>query len=412
MTAAALPVHPVAVLPDGTPAFVPPGTVRREDGRVQCHLCGQWYRSVAAHLRAHGWERAAYREAFGLERTESLEGSDTRARRATAMRRRLATDPTVQAGSALGHASMRSGRVTRVAATAARGRPQPEQRRRKTLRSLAAISPEARAEGTRRAAQERLRAVAAEAAAGLGFPDVGALVRARVAAGASLAAVSRECGLHKDWLCRHLAAVDPQAARDVAGPAVARLDVPWTPVLRRAGFAGVRDYLVDRHGRQRWTVAAIAAEAGVSRGAVQTAMRRHGVPVTAHATSRAAQGERAAEVAARFGFPDIAGYLADRRAAGRSWRVIAAECGRPATWVRRQAGLGLRPSAAGPARGRTGPSAGRLRLAEEAVDELQHRSRRRVPPGGEDGREAGVRPRRTLGGQRGDDRLQDRPLPV
>jgi lambda repressor-like predicted transcriptional regulator len=41
-------------------------------------------------------------------------------------------------------------------------------------------------------------------------------VRDRVEAGASLAAISREAGLHKDWLCRKLASVDPETASLVA----------------------------------------------------------------------------------------------------------------------------------------------------------------------------------------------------
>lgn len=367
----------VAVLADGTPAYAPLGAVVRDGQRVLCHLCGGWFRSVGAHLRAHGWARADYREAFGLERTESLEGTATRERRAAALRRRLATDATVRAGSAAGRALMRSGALARAASAATAGRPQPEQRRRKTLRTLAAISPAARAAGTRRAARERLCRIATEVARGRGFPDLGSLVRARVGAGASLAAISRECGLHKDWLCRHLATVDPAAARDVAGPALARLDLPWRAVLRRHGHGGVRAYLVARHVDERRTVAAIAAECGLSRGAVLTALRRHGVPVTAHTAARSRREDAAAQIAARFGFPDLASYLADRRGTGRSWRSIAAECGRPATWVRRQAGPGSpRPAPSGRA-----PRGG----AQQVVDESQRGGRRRVPPREQDG---------------------------
>jgi hypothetical protein len=106
--------------------------------------------------------------------------------------------------------------LSREAADTARGRRQSEQRRRKTLQALAAISPEAHAAGSRRSADEQRRRTSAEAAARLGHPDIGSLVRDRVAAGASLSAISREAGLHKDWLCRHLAKVDPVTAREVA----------------------------------------------------------------------------------------------------------------------------------------------------------------------------------------------------
>jgi len=65
------------VLPDGTPSYAPVGTVVRDGQKVMCHLCGRWFRSVLAHLRTHGWDGLTYRAAFGLERTEPLEGDPT-----------------------------------------------------------------------------------------------------------------------------------------------------------------------------------------------------------------------------------------------------------------------------------------------------------------------------------------------
>src|SRR5262245_10493766 len=186
-------VRPVsAVLPDGTPCYAPIGTVVRDGDRVLCHLCGRWFRSVVAHLRSHGWDHLAYRETFGLLRGEPLEGATTRGLRAKAMTVRRTQDPAVRAGCELGRELVRSGALTRAAARAARGRRQPEQRRQKTLAALAAINPQARAEGSRRRAEEHLRVTARTAAESLGFPDIGALVRDRTAAGASLAAISRE----------------------------------------------------------------------------------------------------------------------------------------------------------------------------------------------------------------------------
>jgi hypothetical protein len=327
------------VLPDGTPCHAPVGTVVRDGHRVMCHLCGGWFRSVVAHLRSHGWDHITYREVFGLERGEPLEGTDTRARRASSLRVRRAHDPAVRAGCEIGQQWVRSGALARAAAEAARGRRQPEQRRRKTLRALAAISPEARAEGSGRYADQRLRDTAAAAAARLGYPDIRTLVRERTAVGASLAAISRAAGLHKDWLCRHLATVDPVVAEEVGDRPVPRWDAPWLPVVRDLGFDDVAAYLTDRHITRRRTVQSIAAEVGMTRGAVQTALARHGVDRVPHAASRGQCQDRAADVAARFGHPDIDAYLADRRADGLSWRAIAAECGQPPSWVRRRAGL-------------------------------------------------------------------------
>jgi AraC-like DNA-binding protein len=318
----------------------PTGTVIREGDRVLCHLCGRWFRSVIAHLRSHGWDHVSYRQQFGLERGESLEGTSTRQRRAAAMQLRRTVDPSVRAGCDQGERWLRSGALTQAAAEAARGRKQPAQRRRKTLQTLAGISAAARADGSRRHALRQLRLTAEKAATRLGFTDIGALVRDRVAAGASLAAISREAGLHKDWLCRHLSSVDPDTARAIADIAASRrLDAPWLPVIHPLGFTDVGAYLHDRHVLHHRSIKAISTEVGFSRSAVETALVRHNLTKVAFATSRQHCADRAATVAARFGFPDITAYLADRRAAGMSWRNIATECGQAPSWVRRRAGV-------------------------------------------------------------------------
>ena len=108
-------------------------------------------------------------------------------------------------------------------------------------------------------------------------------------------------------------------------------------MLAGLGFTDVASYLRDRHATRTCTVRAIAGEVGMSRMAVQSALARHGIPQVAHARTRGLGAEQEAEVAARFGHADLRGYLDARRAAGLSWRAIAAECGRPESWVRRRA---------------------------------------------------------------------------
>jgi Probable Zinc-ribbon domain len=60
--------HALGRLPDGTPYFAPLGeiTYDRDEDRVQCHLCGEWFRTIGgAHLiRRHGWTLPQYRDAF------------------------------------------------------------------------------------------------------------------------------------------------------------------------------------------------------------------------------------------------------------------------------------------------------------------------------------------------------------
>lgn len=312
------------------------GAVEREGDLVQCHLCQRWFKSVTAHLSSHGWDHLSYREAFGLERGVSLEGDATRKRRAEIMRKRRVLDSKIREGVERGVDMARSGLLAKAAAEAARGRPQPEQRRRKTLRTLAEIGPEARAEGRRRQGVEQLRQTAAKAAARLGYESIGELVRDRVEQGASLAAISREAGLHKDWLSRKLAIVDPRAA-EFAAQTDCRLDAPWLPVVRDLGFPDVASYLTDRHEIRHETVRAIAGETGFSRKAVESALARHGLAKQPHARKRNALRERVTAIAERFGFRDIAAYLADRRDAGWSWQAIAEEAGQSQTWIRRRA---------------------------------------------------------------------------
>lgn len=191
-------VRPVAgVLDDGTASFAPFGEVVVESSLVLCHLCGRSFRSVVAHLSSHGWTKEKYCEAFGLERGQSLEGPETRKLRAAAFAARLLFEPAVREGSAAGRERARTGDLARDAAAAARGRSFPEQRRRKTMLARAAIPSSVAAQASRDRADRHLIVVAADAARRHGYPDIGSFVVARTQAGVSLAAISREAGLHK-----------------------------------------------------------------------------------------------------------------------------------------------------------------------------------------------------------------------
>jgi lambda repressor-like predicted transcriptional regulator len=328
---------PMGVLADGTVYYAPIGEVVVSGALVTCHLCGRSLRSVAAHLRAHGWTKLAYCEAFGLERGQPLEGPETRKLRAAALGSRLVFEPAMRQGSAAGRDRARTGDLTRDAVRAARGRRMPEQRRRKGLAALATIPAPVVAQANRDRASRHLADVAAAVASRHGYPDLGSYVLARIEQGASLAAISREAGLNKDWLSRHLACVDPVAAQAARHRRTHRLDARWQPALTRLGFPDVASYLRERHLVQHWTVNAVAAEAGLTHHTVEAALRRHGLTRTAHAAKRHQAQQRAAQVAARLGFDSMAGYIASRRAAGWTWHAMAAECAQPPSWLRRQA---------------------------------------------------------------------------
>jgi predicted transcriptional regulator len=71
MSTAATHARPSGRLADGTPYHGRIGEMAYDDDRVQCHLCGKWFKWVGgAHLRqGHGWSLDEYREAFQLLRT-------------------------------------------------------------------------------------------------------------------------------------------------------------------------------------------------------------------------------------------------------------------------------------------------------------------------------------------------------
>jgi len=315
--------------------YAPIGEVVIDGALVICHLCGRSLRSVTAHLRAHGWTPDAYRETFGLERGQSLEGPETRKLRAAAFTSRLVFEPAIRDGSAAGRKRTRAGHLARDAAAAAKGRRFPEQRRKKTQRVLAAIPREVIANANKERARRHLARVAALVAESHGYPDIGAFVLDQLADGASLASISRQAGLGKDWLSRHLPDIDPAAAAAARQRRPDRWDARWLPVLGQLGFADVASYLHQRHIVQHRTVNAIAAEIGLANHAVASALRRHGLIRTAHAAKRHAAGQRSTQVAAGLGFDSIARYVGDRRAAGWTWRAISTESGQPPSWLRR-----------------------------------------------------------------------------
>ncbi len=101
----------VGVLADGTVHYAPVGEIALDGPRIICHLCGRSYRSVAAHLASHGWTKDRYCEAFGLERSQSLESLETRKLRAAALTARLLFDPAIREGSAAGRERAKAGRT-------------------------------------------------------------------------------------------------------------------------------------------------------------------------------------------------------------------------------------------------------------------------------------------------------------
>ncbi len=339
---ACLPGKPiVGVLPDGTPYFAPIGQVVEDGALVTCHLCGRAFRSVAAHLASHGWIKAQYCEAFGLERRQPLEGADTRKLRAAAFSGRMVFEPALRNGSAHGRELARTGQLTRQAADAARGRSFPEQRRQRSRTAVSAAARAQLARANRERAHQRLAGVADEVAHQRGYTDIGQLVQDMIRAGHSLTGISVTCGLHKDWMSRHLPRLDPAAA-EAAVASVDRLDARWLPALRALGFEDVASYLRHRHLVEHRSVNAIAREVGLSFHAVTSALSRHGLEVAPHAAKRHSAQTRVAQVAAALGVDSVVEYIEQRRAQGWTWQQLSAASGQPQTWLRRHAARDVR----------------------------------------------------------------------
>src|SRR5499427_8635206 len=240
---------PLGALADGTAYYAPIGEVIVDGALVTCHLCGRSLRSVTAHLRAHGWTKLAYCEAFGLERGQSLEGPETRKLRAVALASRLVFEPAMRQGRAAGRGRARTGALARDAARAATGRGMPEQRRRKAAAALAAVPPPLVARANRDRAARHLACVAA---------DVPSYLRERhIVQHWTVNAIAAEAGLAhytvKAALRRHgVARVAHAARRHAASQRAAQ-------VAGRLGFDTMPGYVADRRAAG-WTWAAMAAE--------------------------------------------------------------------------------------------------------------------------------------------------------
>ena len=325
----------VGVLGDGTPFYAPVGRMTADGDRVRCHLCGSWFLSVASHVRVHGWSKADYIAAFGLELSNPLTGEATRKRRSAALTARAVVEPAIREAQSAARARTRSGALAAAASAAAKGRPHPAERRTKTLAALAAIPVHARAEGSREAAKRRRDRLADSIATRFDFPTFPAYVGDRLRRGLSMAAISREAGLHKDWLSRHIASVAPELARSTAALRTPATELRLGPTARRLGYADVESYLRGEHLERYRTVAALAVQAGVSAWTITTALRRHGIEPVAHTTKRNAAAQRSTTIARALGYDSLASYIHDRRTHGASLKALAREAGLPETTLRR-----------------------------------------------------------------------------
>jgi hypothetical protein len=118
-----------------------------DEDRVQCHLCGGWFRALApGHLRRHDTTADDYRALVGLNPRLTLSAPSTSQLRAGQLRERIASDERIRAGMNLGAALARSGLLQ------ARAREVAAQRGVRVQREQTLV------EGGRQMGRERARA--------------------------------------------------------------------------------------------------------------------------------------------------------------------------------------------------------------------------------------------------------------
>jgi hypothetical protein len=119
---------------DGTPLYAARGELRVDvdEQRVQCHLCGGWYRALGpTHLaRAHGVTADEDRELVGLLPRHALWAPDLIEAHSARLRARLAAEPQLRAAMAIGRALARRGELQREARSRLAARPASLERER------------------------------------------------------------------------------------------------------------------------------------------------------------------------------------------------------------------------------------------------------------------------------------------
>ncbi|MEI5522112.1 MucR family transcriptional regulator [Streptomyces brasiliscabiei] len=188
--------------------------IRDEDtDTVLCHLCGRAFRSLGAHVRAHGMTAAEYRREFGLMRGRALSARSLAREQSRTRRAEYRASEAARERFASGRAMARSGELARRRRASDRVRGDSAEARRRRTESLAA--------GRRTQSRASDARMAAALAAG-GFTDVGQALRAvYVERQASIEDTARVLGVGKrrirELLVEHGVEIRPVGVNSAAG---------------------------------------------------------------------------------------------------------------------------------------------------------------------------------------------------
>ncbi len=255
-------------LADGTGLHAPPGELIRdtETGMVCCHLCGEYFRSLGAHVRTHGHSAHSYRGLLGLAKRAPLTSPEVSA--VISERQRVAYQEPSSAlrdQLAAGIELARSGELTRRSLTAEGApRPQSQANRRRALDAGRLRQQTQRAE----AAHARTKAA--------GFSDLAASLHELHAGGCTLAEAARETGLGRRSLraemhAAGLAALAP--GQNTVGGKRSRAAAADIAAACVAGTDNLAAWLVDQRSQGR-SVLAISRQLGRSNHWVAARLRQ------------------------------------------------------------------------------------------------------------------------------------------
>jgi hypothetical protein len=293
--------EPAKTLPDGTGYVGDIGILATapDGGRVQCHLCGRWLRTIGgAHLgQRHGWNAEQYRAAFGLTGHRSLECPARGQQRSQVQRRRMHDEPAIRTAISSGIRRARNGELTRAARRA------DGDETRRTYRRAERLDIQRR-NAKRGAAAQAAAAVArwGSTAGKLGYRDVADYLHARSAGERkTVSAIAAELGTARASVIKLLEHHQiPRAAQHDSQDE--------RRSVAEHGFDTFADYLTARETTGT-TVAAMARELGHSDTWLRARVRRDGLealvrPKVAMAAAR--------QYAARRGGQSLPSYVRRR----------------------------------------------------------------------------------------------------